>query len=841
MGAYVSSANCAAHYGLTPNCSVVLSEDNSTAISLGGIRVGEFPGDPDIAGAGVLGAFLIVTAVSLLLAIASSGWWASKNVFGVVNRLTREEKALKNWQISIAGIVEALIVTCSDQQVFTGGAYAITLRYAKACSVSAYHYNVVANILLVTCATHLMAVTTARHYWQHPYVGVLRITVTTLVFVITGVLLSNQGSGSLGFPTEVPPHTDQYSPMLLPAACFQTGDFVFDQEVKKALKAGSAKAFFTGQIHGWTNYLIMFLFYLIAVGVSLGRVIRRGMGHNGRRKRFLAWLKQLFPLLFRIKRFFYAIFGLYLLAGIALSGWTVANAAIYIYRLRWWVDKSEWIERTNNRNPENDPSTFGQLVPLLLMSLTVFTFLQIVSERIHARNERAKRLEYAALHHGRRRDSDPRSRSPSPSSRTRYSTLSVVEVGENDNNGPREGEQQLYDDPYNDKLKVEPVVGIRMVEEPAAVDLDIDGHDDRDRHGQHHSLHAHSPAHGQAFGHDTGVDNEQRRWTTGAGDSQSLTDVHHVEGRGLYMAEQRHSAMSLPASYNHPIPATASFIERLPSELVLLIAKQLPVESRIALALTSHIMMGKSGGIGSTGGDLNDRPEGDATPRMLLLELLERDSLLLTRCDYCRTLHSPLWTGNGDARRCGGYKNCLLVWHSLTKMTLPLIRRAMDWKSRGLDAASLLAHVSWTSAETLCDSHYRYLVESRARAVGGAVILKQQVCVVRNAPCSPSGGPMALDLAALGHILGVVMPCSQLDVVLGLRVLEGLKTAKCRAKHKKPLRHSYKCYRDDKRPPLRALNPTLRCLLTHEIPCKSRCSKKTFLGRVDDPDRHALS
>jgi hypothetical protein len=187
-----------------------------------------------------------------------------------------------------------------------------------------------------------MAVTTARHYWQHPYVGVLRITVTTLVFVITGVLLSNQGSGSLGFPTEVPPHTDQYSPMLLPAACFQTGDFTFDEEVEKALKAGSAKAFFTGQIHGWTNYLIMFLFYLIAVGVSLGRVVRRGTGHNGKRNRFLAWLKQAFPLLFRIKRFFYAIFGLYLLAGIALSGWTVANAAIYVFRLRWWVDKSEW-------------------------------------------------------------------------------------------------------------------------------------------------------------------------------------------------------------------------------------------------------------------------------------------------------------------------------------------------------------------------------------------------------------------------------------------------------------------------------------------------------------------
>jgi succinate-acetate transporter protein len=37
------------------------------------------------------------------------------------------------------------------------------------------------------------------------------------------------------------------------------------------------------------------------------------------------------------------------------------------------------MQLNNNENPENDPTTFGQLVPLLLISLTVFTFLQIVS------------------------------------------------------------------------------------------------------------------------------------------------------------------------------------------------------------------------------------------------------------------------------------------------------------------------------------------------------------------------------------------------------------------------------------------------------------------------------
>ncbi len=38
----------------------------------------------------VLGAFLCVTAVSLLLSIISWIWWTSKNIFNVVIRLSKE-------------------------------------------------------------------------------------------------------------------------------------------------------------------------------------------------------------------------------------------------------------------------------------------------------------------------------------------------------------------------------------------------------------------------------------------------------------------------------------------------------------------------------------------------------------------------------------------------------------------------------------------------------------------------------------------------------------------------------------------------------------------------------
>ncbi|VBB80340.1 Putative protein of unknown function [Podospora comata] len=401
MGAYVSTGSCIAHYGIQPNCTFNVTGTNDAFHHLGGSMKGEIEGDPDIAGIGVLGAFLAVTTISVGLASASTFWWFSKNVLHWKSRTAREEKSLRKRKASISQILEALVISCSDQQIFTGGAYAITLRYAKACTVSAYHYNVVSNILLVTCATHLMAVTVSSNYWEHRFVGGLRLIVTSLVYVITGILLSNRGEPDLGFPTQVPANNETHSFMLLPAACFQTDGIRLGTELDKSFKVSSANEFFNGQVHGWTQFIILFLFYFLAAMVSVGRLVRRGQDHNGRRTRFIAWFKLNLRPLFRWKRFFYILFGLYLIAGIAVSCWTVVTSALYVFALRRWVHSSGWMEPIDEELPdriaENDPSTFGQLVPVLLISLTLFTFMQVISDRVTLRrrlsNRRKKNIE----------------------------------------------------------------------------------------------------------------------------------------------------------------------------------------------------------------------------------------------------------------------------------------------------------------------------------------------------------------------------------------------------------------------------------------------------------------
>ncbi|KAH8899790.1 hypothetical protein GQ53DRAFT_709016, partial [Thozetella sp. PMI_491] len=384
MGAYVSISDCRRQYNVTLDCSDPVTGSDGHFESMGGVAKGQFQPDPDVAGIGVLGAFVAVTSLSLFFSLISTIWWLSKHVFKIKARYSEEEKLKRRWQLSVTGLCETLVVTCSDQQVFTGLAYAITLRYSKGCQISAYHYNIVANMMLLTCATHLMAVTISRHYWEHILVALIRIVITAGVYLATGIMLSNQGSGANSFPTEIPQFNTTDSLMFMQAACFQTDASHLLAAVESSVSSFDAakQALFGNQIHGWNQYLVMVLFYFLALLVGLGRFITYGAKKEGKRAGVGSWARRTCAPLFRQKWIGRLLYTIYLAGGIGISTWTVAESALYILNLRKWVNASGWLALNNGKNPEDDPTTFGQLVPLLLIALTVFSMMQVISERL---------------------------------------------------------------------------------------------------------------------------------------------------------------------------------------------------------------------------------------------------------------------------------------------------------------------------------------------------------------------------------------------------------------------------------------------------------------------------
>ncbi|KAK0620812.1 hypothetical protein B0T14DRAFT_587448, partial [Immersiella caudata] len=377
MGAYVSIPECRSHYNITVNCDYFVNETFPVP-TIGGLGKHEIPTDPDIAGVGVVSSFLATTSLALLLSTASVLWLMIKRR-GVQKNPHKHKKRARNCNLSFSELCETLVLGCSDTQIFTGGAYALTLRYFKGCSIIAYHYNIISNLMLLTCATHLMSVTIVRNYWQWPWLGILRTLICTGVFIVTGILLANQNSRiDVPFPTAIPPRNSDTDRVFVLAACFQQGDSQLTESLTTSFSdEGSRRAFFDSslgnRIPGWNNYLIILLLYLTAGFVDILRVFRRGSlsRPEGKRGRIVAGIRR--PSVW-LGFIIFSCFCLYLLGGIGVSAWTVVKSANYIFEMRAWAKRSGWLKtESGNQSAEDDATSFGQLVPIFTNVILLFT------------------------------------------------------------------------------------------------------------------------------------------------------------------------------------------------------------------------------------------------------------------------------------------------------------------------------------------------------------------------------------------------------------------------------------------------------------------------------------
>ncbi|KAK8076980.1 hypothetical protein PG996_003150 [Apiospora saccharicola] len=380
MGAYVSVHECQSRYNVTINCDQTFDNETNTYKSLGGIERGQFPGDPDIAGIGIIGVFLGATCFALFISAIDVIWQALKTYaprFGprliIVLSPQPRERLKKPDRISLTDILESILLPCSDQQIFTGAAYAMTLRYYQGCTISAYHYNIVANMLLISCATHLMSVTIVRHYWRYPLVAMLRVVCITGVFIATGLLMVNQNADEM---------TDLHFPTEIPAANTTTNTFHNTTSNADAFFHKTLQQSAPGnKIHGWNWFIVLLLFYIAAGLAEVIRFFRRNRHRADWRGKAGKRLSLVFKPKSVLRRWVSFGYLLYLGAGIGISSAAVVLSASYIFGLRTWVARSGWMEMKNDLSPEDDWISFGQAVPIFTSALVLFTALQVISEK----------------------------------------------------------------------------------------------------------------------------------------------------------------------------------------------------------------------------------------------------------------------------------------------------------------------------------------------------------------------------------------------------------------------------------------------------------------------------
>ncbi|KAL8870771.1 MAG: hypothetical protein Q9174_003261 [Haloplaca sp. 1 TL-2023] len=175
----------------------------------------KYHADPDIAGIGVIFAFITTSLVTIIIANGSfflgllRGYEGNSIDVWIVTQIQkvpplRKRKLRTNfWQ----PVVEELVMTLSNQQIVVGVAILIT-GFLKHCSISVYHFSIVADLAWFSSNTHLTSLNVLQVYLEErPRVRDWRVGL--MVTILCGMLAAHIMEG----------HQAWYSSWNSPAQC----------------------------------------------------------------------------------------------------------------------------------------------------------------------------------------------------------------------------------------------------------------------------------------------------------------------------------------------------------------------------------------------------------------------------------------------------------------------------------------------------------------------------------------------------------------------------------------------------------------------------------------------
>ncbi|KAK4900842.1 hypothetical protein LTR27_002024 [Elasticomyces elasticus] len=312
-----------------------------------------FAADPDIAGIGVIAAF----ATTSLLACFTSAYYL---IWQLVKwrRATPEDKEKKDRADSKT--LEAIIGSCNDQQTLTGMAYLIGAvgNVGISCDISAYHWNILANMGLMTAATFMITIAVSKRFFENRLLGVARmvlmVVVSVRLFRMTGLPYHMPDTKSINATTT----------LTQPAACFvqSTGGnstFVVSQfENDTVMNMHRAR---------YLNIAVSVMWIVCALGRLLPSFLRQAWRVTHLKRRCYGNMSMWFHVL----QWPTLIFGTF----------NISYCLATIIKLRRYMDSTV----LQGSNPENNIHSFGQYVPLVLLALLPLTVIEVAFEHYKAK------------------------------------------------------------------------------------------------------------------------------------------------------------------------------------------------------------------------------------------------------------------------------------------------------------------------------------------------------------------------------------------------------------------------------------------------------------------------
>ena len=138
--------------------------------------------------------------------------------------ITRQQRDVRACRRFFTKAFRTFLLATSDTQMLFNFAYGLNFFLIQKCTISAYHYAIVIEIGLMSCASFVLTMAFVSEYWKAPITGVLRWIVILVIVSFLGVELNHQRTRT-EYPEYQPPFSRKDSAILLPASCFLDSQF----------------------------------------------------------------------------------------------------------------------------------------------------------------------------------------------------------------------------------------------------------------------------------------------------------------------------------------------------------------------------------------------------------------------------------------------------------------------------------------------------------------------------------------------------------------------------------------------------------------------------------------
>lgn len=250
-----------------------------------------------------------------------------------------------------------LLIANADTQLFIALAYGINFVVSSKCTLSAYHYEVGLNMVLLALASTNLSTLMLRDYWARAKIAAtLRTLVIIVIYIFLGRMIAYQFMRE-STPEEVwlakLANSNPDSSILLPASCFLDPDLdplrgLTDAQMDR-VGGNPGSDTVTPEV---IMYAFLALCFVLAHAAHVMRALRGHRDPKRGRPAFVGLVVILYwTFCLGISAFVYA--------------WCYGN----VWVLRMWVHQSGWME--DDAEAERDVRGIGQLVPVVAMCFAV--------------------------------------------------------------------------------------------------------------------------------------------------------------------------------------------------------------------------------------------------------------------------------------------------------------------------------------------------------------------------------------------------------------------------------------------------------------------------------------